>query len=148
MPLQADQKLHKTIYTTSPDEARAHQRWWLVDEEKIYGHVTAVVENILLNMSIRRRMNYFFAALYNDTGASFMASRNVNLYYNRTALDGNAMLNSSMTLNVLQNCIDTAAAMISKNKPKPQFVTDGAKDYSTKVRGKKLTKYVEAFLMK
>jgi NRPS condensation-like uncharacterized protein len=36
--------------------------------------------------AVRRRMNYFFAAIYNDTGAGFMASRNQNLYYNRTAL--------------------------------------------------------------
>lgn len=143
-PLMADQSLNKTVFLKpNSDATSANQRWWLVEDDKIYHHVSAVVENILINLSVRRRMNYFFAALYNDTGAAFMASRNINLYYNRTALDGNAMLNSSMTLNILQNVIDTAASMIAKNKPKPKFVTDGAKNYSTKVRGKKLTKYVE-----
>lgn len=143
MPLQANQKTKKTIYQSPDKDPKSIKRWWLADKDDIHNHVSPVVEDLLTNLSIRRRMNYYFAALYNDTGAAFMASRNVNLYYNRTALDGNAMLNSSMSLNVLQNCIDTAASMIAKNKPKPQFLTDGAKDYGTKMRGKKLTKYVE-----
>lgn len=144
IPLQADQRQKKTVYQSPTGEMKANQRWWVVeDETTIHKHVHAVVEDILTNLAVRRRMNYFFAALYNDTGAAFMASRNVNLYYNRTALDGNAMLNSRMTLNVLQNCIDTAASMIAKNKPKPQFITDGAKGYNTKMKAKKLTKYVE-----
>lgn len=143
MPLQADQTRKKTIYQSPNQELKSNQRWWLAEKENLHKHVHAVTEDILTNLSTRRRMNYFFSALYNDTGAAFMASKNVNLYYNRTALDGNSMLNSRMTLNVLQNCIDTAASMIAKNKPKPQFVTDGAKDYSTKMKGKKLTKYVE-----
>lgn len=144
MPIQADQTRRKTIYTQpEKDKGRASQRWWLLPDEKVFEGVFAVCEDILTNLATRRRMNYFFAALYNDTGASFMASRNVNLYYNRTALDGNAMLNSSITLNVLQNVIDSATATIAKNKPKPQFVTDGSGDFAVKVRGKKLTKYVE-----
>ena len=144
MPLQADQRLAKTIYQNPiHDPASASQRWWLADPEKQHQHIWAVCDDILTNLSIRRRMNYFFQALYNDTGAAFMASRNMNLYYNRTALDGNAMLSSRMTINVLQNCIDTAASIIAKNKPKPQILTDGSKDYDTKQRGKKLTKYLE-----
>jgi hypothetical protein len=149
VPLKADQTRRKTV-VMEPDEdakkGRASVRWWLLDKEKIHEGVFGVCEDILTNLAVRRRMNYFFAALYNDTGAAFMASRNANLYYNRTALDGNAMLNSSMSLNVLQNCIDTATAMIAKNKPKPEFLPgtkDPTDDFSLKVRGKKLTKYVE-----
>ena len=143
MPLGADQTRRKTVVTKSDkDPTRASHRWWLDEGEDIYKGVFAVCEDILTNLATRRRMNYFFAALYNDTGAAFMASRNANLYYNRTALDGNAMLSSSMSLNAMQNCIDTATAMIAKNKPKPQFLTDGSTDYDEKVRGQRLTKYV------
>lgn len=143
MPIQADQSKRKTVYQgPAKDAVRATHRWWLDKPEDAFKGVFAVCEDILTNLSIRRRMNYFFAALYNDTGAGFMASRHQNLYYNRTALDGNAMLNSSISLNVLQNCIDTATALIAKNKPKPQFVTDGSTDYGEKVRGQRLTKYV------
>lgn len=146
MPIQADQrKPKKTQYVGTADKEaqKVSARWWLLPKDKIHTGVSTVVEHILTNMSVRRRMNYFFAALYNDLGAQFTSSRHTNLYYNRTALDGNAVLGSSITLNVLQNCIDTACALISKNKPKPQFLTEGSKDYATKVKGKELTRYVE-----
>ncbi len=144
MPIQADQSRRKTIYTKpDKDPGRASHRWWLMEHEHVFEGVFAVCEDILTNLAVRRRMNYFFAALYNDTGAGFMASRHTNLYYNRTAVDGAAALNSTMSLNVLQNCIDSATAMIAKNKPKPQFLTDGSGDFATKLRGKRLTKYVE-----
>ena len=142
MPIQGDANRTILIDNSTKDIVKASYKWWGADKEKIHNIVFSIADDILLNMSIRRRMNYYFASLYNDTGAQFMASRNVNLYYNRAALDGNAVLNSSMSLNVLQNVIDTATSMIAKNKPKPQFLTDGAKDYQTKVKGKRLTKYV------
>jgi hypothetical protein len=143
MPIQGDQTRKKTIYQGPPkDSVRATHRWWLDKPEDAFKGVWAVCEDILTNLAVRRRMNYFFAAIYNDTGAAFMASRHQNLYYNRTALDGNAMLNSNISLNALQNCIDTATALIAKNKPKPQFATDGSTDYAEKVRGQRLTKYV------
>jgi hypothetical protein len=143
MPVQADQSRRKTVFVNTGKEAvRRPHRWWLDKPEDAFKGVFAVCEDILTNLAVRRRMNYFFAAIYNDTGAGFMASRNQNLYYNRTALDGNAMLNSNISLNALQNCVDTATALIAKNKPKPQFVTDGSTDYDERCRGEALTKYV------
>ncbi len=145
MPIASDDlKPEITVRQYQDDPLRANQRWWLVDDdEQVYAHVFSVCNEVLMNLNIRRRMNYFFSTLYNDIGAAFTASQNVNLYYNRTALDGNAISNSRITMNVLQNVIDSACSMISKNKPKPQFVTDAAKDYATKVKAKKATKYVE-----
>lgn len=144
MPLQADQRRIKTEYVGEKlDPSTSKQRWWTADDDTMYQHISMVTEDILQNMAVRRRMNYFFAALYNDTGAAFLGSKNINLYYNRTAMDSSTAVNSSITINALQSAIDTASAMISKNKPKPQFITDGAKDYNTKQRGKKLTKFIE-----
>lgn len=145
MPLQADQTRKKKILVDSSSKERksGSARWWLLPKDRIHEGVTEVVDNILHNSSVRRRQNYFFAALYNDSGGQFSTSRNLNLYYNRSQLDGNLSAGSSLTLNVLQNCIDTACSLISKNKPKPQFLTDGSKDYATKVKGKELTKFIE-----
>ncbi len=143
MPIQGDQTRKKiVVQNPTKDATRKNHRWWLEKPDDAFKGVFSVCEDILTNLAVRRRMNYFFAAIYNDTGAGFMASRNQNLYYNRTALDGNAMLNSNISLNALQNCIDTATALIAKNKPKPQFITDGSTDYAEKVRGQRLTKYV------
>lgn len=148
MPIQGDQRRKKTIYQTPEKDPALNQRWWLADEEKIHQRVFPVAEEILQSLSTRRRMNYYFATLYNDTGAAFLGSRNMNLYYNGSATDTGGGSGSSMSLNVLQNCIDTAASMIAKNKPKPQFVTDGAKGYNVKQRGKKLTKFIEGIFDK
>src|ERR1017187_2866277 len=144
MPIASDKLSPETTQLLYKDDPkRANHRWWLMSDENVYEGVFQVTNVLLMNLNIRRRMNYFFSTLYNDIGAAFTASQNVNLYYNRTALDGNAISSSRITVNVLQNVIDTATAMIAKNKPKPQLVTDGAKDYATKVKGKKATKYVE-----
>lgn len=146
MPILTKESLPEETqkHYTDNDPTRANSRWWKIeDKELIYTGIWSVTNEILLNLNIRRRMNYFFSTLYNDIGAAFTSSQNVNLYYNRTALDGNAISNSRMTMNVLQNVIDTACSLIAKNKPKPQFLTDGAKDYNTKCRGKLLTKYIE-----
>ena len=144
MPIKTENTSDEiTIKQYADKTESAQHRWWLVPDQDIYASVFSVCNEVLLNLNIRRRMNYFFSTLYNDIGAAFTSSQNVNLYYNRTALDGNAISNSRMTLNVLQNVIDTATAMVGKNKPKPQFVTDGAKDYNTKMKAKKATKYVE-----
>lgn len=124
------------------DNAKLNEKWWKVKKENMYGHIKMVTDEIINDLAIRRRMNYFFSTLYNDIGASYTSSPSINLYYNRAAIDGNAITSSRMTMNVLQNVIDTAVSLIAKNKPKPEFVTDGAKSYNVKVRGKKLTKYV------
>lgn len=143
MPLQGDQRRKKEIYQSPQNDPKSKLKWWLSPPEERHQQLNMVIEDILTNNSTRRRMNYFFATLYNDTGAAFAGTKTTNLYYNRNATDGNSMVNSGMSLNVLQNCIDTAASMIAKNKPKPQFLTDGAKGYNSKVRGKRLTKLIE-----
>lgn len=149
MPIASDNLSPEiTIKQYQEDDAQGTPRWWLEPKDQVHASVWSVTQEILLNLTVRRRMNYFFATLYNDVGSAFTASQNVNLYYNKTALDGNALANGRMTANILQNVVDTATALIAKNKPKPQFVTDGAKDYGTKVRGKKLTKYTEGLFDK
>lgn len=130
-------------YGKGKDREDTSKRWWLEDESSMYSSVFAVANNILQGNAARRRMNYFFASMYNDIGGSGLYSRHINVYYNQTALDSGPQMNSGITTNVMQSAIDTACAMISKNKPKPQFLTDGATKFSTKIRGKKLTKYVE-----
>jgi len=146
LPILTDRTANEiTIKTYSTDDTKEYNhRWWLTKEkDKIHEHVFYVTDALLINLTIRRRQNFFFATLYNDIGSAFTTNQATNLYYNRIAVSGGLMGYTRLVVNVLQNVIDTATSLIAKNKPKPQFVTDGAKDYSTKVKGKKLTKYVE-----
>lgn len=124
------------------DKLQTSHHWWKVPKEEVYASIFAVCDSILINLSVRRRQNWFFSNLYNDVGAALSSSQIVNLYYNNAAYEGNSS-NSRMTLNVIQSAVDAATAMIAKSKPKPEFITDGAKNYSTKVKAKKATKYVE-----
>ncbi len=45
--------------------------------------------------------------------------------------------------NVVQSSIDTIAAKITKDNPKPVFLTTGAKDYFTKVKAEKQTQFIQ-----
>lgn len=47
-----------------------------------------------------------------------------------------------VTLNVVGSMIDTASSKITKEKPRPYFLTDGA-DWSLKRKGQKLTKFID-----
>lgn len=142
MPIAADRKAKpvKTIIYGAEDKQKgtASQRWWLLPKDKIHEGVWPVTDTIIKSMAQRSRMNLFFASLYND---SAIGSNNV--YYNRSVIDGASAISTGLTLNAMQNCIDTACAIIAKNKPKPQALTDGSKDYETKVKGKELTKYLD-----
>lgn len=51
-------------------------------------------------------------------------------------------LTHRVTLNIIQSMVDTVVSKITKNKPKPTFLTDGA-DWELQQKAKKLTKYCE-----
>jgi hypothetical protein len=86
--------------------------------------------------------------MYSDGAMTNSTNRNINVYYNKTAVGASNLVNLNLTLNATQSAVDTLCALVSKNKPKPQFLTDGEKDYAVKVRGKKLTKYMEGLFDK
>lgn len=49
---------------------------------------------------------------------------------------------SKVTLNVVQSMVDTVVSKITKNKPRPYFLTEGG-DYTQQKRGEKLTQFVD-----
>jgi hypothetical protein len=51
-------------------------------------------------------------------------------------------MQNRVTFNVVQSMIDTAVSKITKNKPRPYFLTDGG-DWSLKRRAQKLTQFVD-----
>jgi hypothetical protein len=62
--------------------------------------------------------------------------------YNYMRVESSFNLTHRVTLNIIQSMIDTVVSKITKNKPKPTFLTDGA-DWDLQQRAKKLTKYCE-----
>ena len=119
-------------------------RWWLEeDEDKIYQHTCAVAHKIRVATTMKSRQNYLYHQIYNDYNNSvsgYSISSLVGSFPNRR---NNPRARNRISINVIQNCIDTAGSMIGKNQPKPQFVTSGAKDFQIKERAINLTKYVD-----
>jgi hypothetical protein len=62
--------------------------------------------------------------------------------YSYTRVETSYSPTNRVTLNVIQSMIDTVSSKITKNKPKPTFLTDGG-DWSLQQKAKKLTKYVD-----
>lgn len=74
--------------------------------------------------------------------------RHLRLYGQHLMLGLRASENTGMdylprlTLNVIQQGVDTAQARIAKNKPRPRFLTENG-SYSLKRKGEKLGKFIE-----
>jgi hypothetical protein len=111
-------------------------QWWKEDEKSLFSHLFGVVNSIETQQSWRYLNNIRYARLYANYellgfyGTLFSQAANMPLNNNR------------LTLNVTKACIDTAAAKIAKNRPKPLFLTSGG-DWTEQRRAQKLTKYVE-----
>jgi len=110
--------------------------WWNSDDEDLFNDVNSVVDNIQQNQSAQTSNNIKYARLYANLELLGMIGGGVN--FNQSSRGAR----NRVTYNVVKSAIDTAASKISKNKPKPQFLTDGG-DWNQQQRAKKLTKYVE-----
>jgi hypothetical protein len=111
-------------------------QWWREKDSGLFSHMFGVVNSIETQQSWRYLNNIRYARLYANYellgfyGTMFSQAANMPLN------------NSRLTLNVTKACIDTAAAKIAKNRPRPLFLTSGG-DWSEQRRAQKLTKYVE-----
>lgn len=125
----------KQVEGTTPEKSYK-SRWWIEDEGTYHSSIFPIVENITKNQNYRHLNNIKYARLYQNMEVmGFYGS-----LYSRTA---NQNFNSNrLTLNVVKSAIDTAAAKISKNKPKPMFLTSGG-NYKQQRKAKELNKYVE-----
>ena len=62
--------------------------------------------------------------------------------YNYTRIESSLNLTHRVTFNIIASMIDTIVSKVTKNKPKPTFLTDGG-DWDLQQKAKKLTKYCE-----
>ena len=63
-------------------------------------------------------------------------------YGNYTAYTPDTSIQNRVTLNIVQSMIDTAVSKITKNRPRPYFLTDDG-DFTLKRKAEKLTKFSE-----
>lgn len=111
-------------------------KWWESDKESLKDDVFAVVKHLDKDQSYRSYDNLRHARLY---GNSHLRGLGV---YSYSKQDSSIATAHRVTLNVVQSMIDTVVSKITKNKVRPQFLTDGA-TWSLQQKSKKLTKFVD-----
>lgn len=113
-------------------------KWWFCNNDvemaqSVVGSVTS-----LANADAKRQTQYQISSrLYGNTnimginGLSFSKIQSTQ-----------ATLKDRVSYNVIQSCIDTLVSKITKNKPKPAFVTSGA-TWKVQRQAKQLDKFID-----
>ena len=115
------------------------KRWWLCDDKEMPGAVMGTLK-ILAEFSKEKQRQYQYSVsnrLYGNQdllGVTGFSSTKIS--------DLSAGTKNRITYNVVQSAIDTLAAKITKNRPKPMFLTQGG-DYKIQKQAKKLEKFVD-----
>lgn len=110
--------------------------WWKVASDKVHDSVFSLIKSLDAEQSYRNNENFKFMRLY---GNSDLFNLKAYQYYQ---VEPSTTVQNRITMNIVQSMIDTVVSKITKNKPKPSFLTDGG-DFSQQRRAQKLTKFIE-----
>ena len=111
--------------------------WWKAPTEKIHSVVFEYLKRLDQAQSYRQADNFKHMRLYGN-----MEPLGLRYYRSSFQEPSPASTQNRVTLNIVQSMIDTVVSKITKNKPKPSFMTNGG-DWSIQQRAKKLTQFVE-----
>ena len=113
------------------------KRWWKAPLSERAQSVFAVIKFISEYDSKRQTQYQISNRLYGN--ANLMGLNGLS-FSKVQAVQG--ALKDRLTYNVCQSTVDTITAKISKNKPKPMFLTSGG-DYKLQRKAKKLEKFID-----
>lgn len=119
------------------DDGPVDKRWWLLPKDEIPDTITAIIKFLEEHQGMRFTQYRNSVRLYGNI--SLMGLN--GLTYTRGA-DVNPSNRDRINYNVVQSGIDTVVSKISKNKPKPFFLTQGG-NYKVQRKAKKLNKFVD-----
>lgn len=111
--------------------------WWLADDEQIHHLVFEYAEALETERQPYLERMLWNAKLYDGRG-DLLSARS-----DRHSVEPYAY----STENVVKSTVDTATAIIAKNRPRAAFETDGA-EWSVQRRAKHLERYVEGLFHK
>jgi hypothetical protein len=130
----------QTKFTDRPgtNEGPVNRRWWGLDADDglLSSTINAIVGNIRDRSSALETQRQISARLYGNLPV--MGPSGITL--SRSTVQTSSK--DRITYNIVQSCIDTAVAKISKNKPKPYFLTSGG-NYRERRKAKKLNRFVD-----
>lgn len=112
----------------------AHYYWW--KESESYKAIFPYVKHLNNKQGTVQTENVKHMRLYGNHDYSGLAM------FNYMRSENSYSVQNRVTLNIVQSMVDTAVSKITKNKPKPYFLTDDG-DFSLKRKAEKLTKFAE-----
>lgn len=111
--------------------------WWKSDEQEMCRDVFSYIGWLQKDQQYKQDDNFKNMRLYGQN--DLLTSR---LYpFARNDINNTSVVNR-VTLNVVQSMIDTVTSKITKNKPKPTFLTDGG-NFKEQRRARRLTQFAE-----
>lgn len=111
------------------------EKWYQVKGNEIHRQLTPLMRKIQENQIYRRAENLMWARLYGSVDIMGLSPTT----YSRP----NPITQGTRPkFNIVASCIDTLAAKISKNRPRPYFLTDGG-DWQLQNKAKKLQKFID-----
>lgn len=108
-----------------------NKNWWEL-QKNIHESVVPYIDNLDTKQSYKHTENIKHMMLYGNYGFPSQSYTQME----------ESSVQHRVTLNIIQSMIDTVVSKITKSKPKPTFLTDGA-DWSLQQKAKKLTKFCE-----
>lgn len=107
--------------------------WWKAPKDTLFSSIFNYTKYLETHQSYRTDENNKFMRLYGNSEKLPMRT---------SARSETSSVTNRVTMNVVQSMIDTVVSKITKNKPKPMFLTEGG-DWSMQRRAKKLTQFIE-----
>lgn len=114
--------------------------WWETDKKELHKEVFQFVRQLDRQQEYRSADNVKYMRLYGNFDVLGLKS------YNFLRSESSYAVQNRVTLNIVQSMTDTVVSKITKNKPKPMFITDGG-DWSLQRKAKKLNKFVEGQML-
>lgn len=110
--------------------------WWKSKQKETHSHVFQYVKYLDKHQEYRNDQNLKYFRLYGNSDV--LPSSSFKFF----RAEPSAPTVNRVTMNVVQSMIDTVVSKITKNKPRPMFLTDGG-DWSLQRKAKKLTQFIE-----
>ena len=117
--------------------ADTSRKWWLLPDHEMAPAIVSVVTS-LANADAKRQTQYQISArLYGNSNIMGISGLSFSKIQSTQAT-----LKDRVSYNVIQSCVDTLQSKISKNKPKPAFITSGA-NWKIQRQAKQLDKFID-----
>lgn len=111
--------------------------WWNVEEEgKVHESIFPLVDKIRIDNTARHDAFMIYAMMY---GGGFASDYS---FGRQARVNSNFTPGPKMKVNIVKSQVDTLRSKITKNKPRPMFLTEGG-EWSLRVKSKKLNKFME-----